>query len=67
MPHPHHHVYMTERHLDLYESFRTNAAQAREVEIGIDLRSAGFGVWQALAPHMLHLCMYQEHGCGSLT
>ena len=35
---------------DLYEGFnpmRYEDAQAREVEIGIDLRSAGFGVWQA--------------------
>lgn len=35
---------------DLYEGFnpmRYEEAQAREVEIGIDLRSAGFGVWQA--------------------
>jgi len=35
---------------DLYEGFNPmtyQAAQVREVEIGIDLRSAGFGVWQA--------------------
>jgi predicted GIY-YIG superfamily endonuclease len=35
---------------DLYEGFnpmRYEDAAAREVEIGIDLRSAGFGVWQA--------------------
>jgi hypothetical protein len=35
---------------DLYEGFNPmayEAAQDREVEIGIDLRSAGFGVWQA--------------------
>lgn len=35
---------------DLYEGFnpmRYEDAQEREVEIGIDLRSAGFGVWQA--------------------
>lgn len=35
---------------DLYEGFNPmgyEEAQAREVEIGIDLRSAGFGVWQA--------------------
>lgn len=35
---------------DLYEGFNpmTRAeAQAQEVEIAIDLRSAGFGVWQA--------------------
>lgn len=35
---------------DLYDGFnpmRYEDAQAREVEIGIDLRSAGFGVWQA--------------------
>lgn len=35
---------------DLYEGFnpmRYEDAQAREVEVGIDLRSAGFGVWQA--------------------
>ena len=35
---------------DLYEGFnpmRYDEAAAREVEIGIDLRSAGFGVWQA--------------------
>lgn len=35
---------------DLYEGFnpmRYEEAQAREVEVGIDLRSAGFGVWQA--------------------
>lgn len=35
---------------DLYEGFnpmtRDDAAE-REIEIGIDLRSAGFGVWQA--------------------
>jgi hypothetical protein len=35
---------------DLYEAFNPmayKAAVAMEVEIGIDLRSAGFGVWQA--------------------
>jgi hypothetical protein len=35
---------------DLYEGFNPmtyDEAQAREVEAGIDLRSAGFGVWQA--------------------
>ena len=35
---------------DLYEGFnpmRYDEAAAREVEVGIDLRSAGFGVWQA--------------------
>ena len=35
---------------DLYEGFnpmRYEDAAAREVEIGIDLRSAGWGVWQA--------------------
>lgn len=35
---------------DLYEGFNPmsyEAAQQREIEIGIDLRSAGFGVWQA--------------------
>lgn len=35
---------------DLYEGFnpmRYEEAASREVEIGIDLRSAGFGVWQA--------------------
>ena len=35
---------------DLYEGFNPmtyDDAAAREVEIGIDLRSAGFGVWQA--------------------
>jgi len=35
---------------DLYEGFNPmpyKAAQEREVEVGIDLRSAGFGVWQA--------------------
>ena len=35
---------------DLFEGFnpmRYDAAAQREVEIGIDLRSAGFGVWQA--------------------
>ena len=35
---------------DLYEGFNPmhyEDAQEREVEIGIDLRSAGFGVWQA--------------------
>lgn len=35
---------------DLYEGFNPMdyaCAQEREVEIGIDLRSAGFGVWQA--------------------
>jgi len=35
---------------DLYEGFNPmtrDEAQVREVEIAIDLRSAGFGVWQA--------------------
>ena len=35
---------------DLYEGFSPMSYQdavAREVEVGIDLRSAGFGVWQA--------------------
>lgn len=35
---------------DLYEGFnpmRYEDAVGREIEIGIDLRSAGFGVWQA--------------------
>jgi predicted GIY-YIG superfamily endonuclease len=35
---------------DLYEGFnpmRYDDAVEREIEIGIDLRSAGFGVWQA--------------------
>jgi len=35
---------------DLYEGFnpmRYDAAAEKEIEIGIDLRSAGFGVWQA--------------------
>jgi predicted GIY-YIG superfamily endonuclease len=35
---------------DLYEGFnpmRYDDATAREVEVGIDLRAAGFGVWQA--------------------
>jgi predicted GIY-YIG superfamily endonuclease len=35
---------------DLYEGFNPmcfDAAVEREIEIGIDLRSAGFGVWQA--------------------
>ena len=35
---------------DLYEGFNPmtyDEACAREVEIGIDLRNAGFGVWQA--------------------
>ena len=35
---------------DLYEGFNPMTyldAMEREVEIGIDLRSAGFGVWQA--------------------
>lgn len=35
---------------DLYEGFnpmRYEEAREREVEVGIDLRSAGFGVWQA--------------------
>ena len=35
---------------DLYEGFnpmRYDEAVAREIELGIDLRSAGFGVWQA--------------------
>ena len=35
---------------DLYEGFNPMTyedAQSREIEIGIDLRSAGFGVWQA--------------------
>ncbi len=35
---------------DLYEAFNPmsyNDARDKEVEVGIDLRSAGFGVWQA--------------------
>ncbi len=35
---------------DLYEGFnpmRYEDAVEREIEVGIDLRSAGFGVWQA--------------------
>ena len=35
---------------DLYEGFnpmRYEAAVEKEIEVGIDLRSAGFGVWQA--------------------
>ena len=35
---------------DLYEGFNPmtrEEAQSREVELAIDLRSAGFGVWQA--------------------
>lgn len=35
---------------DLYEAFNPmtrDEAQSREIEIAIDLRSAGFGVWQA--------------------
>lgn len=35
---------------DLYEGFNPMSyaeAQEREIEVGIDLRSAGFGVWQA--------------------
>ena len=35
---------------DLYEGFNPMSYQdavTREVEVGIDLRSAGFGVWQA--------------------
>lgn len=35
---------------DLYEGFNPmtyDQAVEREIEIGIDLRSAGFGVWQA--------------------
>lgn len=35
---------------DLYEGFNPmpyDEAVSREIEIGIDLRSAGFGVWQA--------------------
>jgi len=35
---------------DLYEGFNPmpyKVAQMREIEVGIDLRSAGFGVWQA--------------------
>jgi len=35
---------------DLYEAFNPmpyEEACDREVEVGIDLRSAGFGVWQA--------------------
>ena len=35
---------------DLYEGFNPMAypdAVEREIEVGIDLRSAGFGVWQA--------------------
>lgn len=35
---------------DLYEAFNPmayKAAVAMEIEMGIDLRSAGFGVWQA--------------------
>ena len=35
---------------DLYEAFNPMAYEAavdKEIEVGIDLRSAGFGVWQA--------------------
>ena len=35
---------------DLYEGFNPmthDEAVAREIEVGIDLRSAGMGVWQA--------------------
>jgi hypothetical protein len=35
---------------DLYEAFNPmsyNEARVKEVEVGIDLRAAGFGVWQA--------------------
>jgi hypothetical protein len=35
---------------DLYEAFNPmsyDEARDKEVEVGIDLRSAGFGVWQA--------------------
>ncbi len=35
---------------DLYEGFNPmgyEAAVDREIEMGIDLRSAGFGMWQA--------------------
>jgi predicted GIY-YIG superfamily endonuclease len=35
---------------DLYEGFNPMAYKAavdKEIEVGIDLRSAGFGVWQA--------------------
>jgi predicted GIY-YIG superfamily endonuclease len=35
---------------DLYEGFNPMAYEAavdKEIEVGIDLRSAGFGVWQA--------------------
>ena len=35
---------------DLYEGFNpmdVETAQLKEIDIGIDLRSAGFGVWQA--------------------
>lgn len=49
--HTHSHVYVIELSRDvLYEAFNPMSykdAQEREVEIGIDLRSAGFGVWQA--------------------
>ena len=39
-----------ERMRDLYEGFNPmtfDEAVDREIEIGIDLRGAGFGVWQA--------------------
>ena len=35
---------------DLYEAFNPMSYQDavdKEIEVGIDLRSAGFGVWQA--------------------
>ena len=42
--------YGLRRRPGLYEGFNPMSYQdavAREVEVGIDLRSAGFGVWQA--------------------
>lgn len=42
--------YSLRRLPNLYEGFNPmacKAAREREVEVGIDLRSAGFGVWQS--------------------
>ena len=51
----HHHVYVIELSRDvlLVPRFRKNNPKSykdavdKEIEVGIDLRSAGFGVWQA--------------------
>ena len=49
--HHHYHVYVIELSRDvLDEAFNPmsyDAARDKEVEIAIDLREAGFGVWQA--------------------